>query len=444
MKNNGRTTRSSKITRLAIGFLLLWTALAGQPYFNVHKAVAAAEAQPVFTDLENAYAKQEIMALVQSGVLSGYDDGTFAPNRSLSRAELAKVLAKIMHLEEDLHAAAKFRDVPVDSWYAGYVGALVRSDVTNGTTEISFSPHATVSREELIVFFLRAWKMDQLASSSSAPLAYNDSAAISPWAEASIRVAAQIGIIQEKDNGLAKSSLAPTAPAERQFLARLAYEFSVHYELYREKAKSLIQRAPNLNPVLKPIEPLVLSTGGASKTYRGEDLASDPESTPLHISSATLDLPKHARIELSPDGVLTVHPMVSGYAKIMIKIADTDGGIVETEIKLTIKTGDNLPAETTVHTVGRSTRTPSFTLLATDIRTTPDYEGMYIESAKAATDGIAALSVENGALVIKPLAAGTTAITVSIRNKYGLNTYSFNLTLVEPDPSKQRPPVQSH
>ncbi|WP_054672587.1 S-layer homology domain-containing protein [Calditerricola satsumensis] len=46
------------------------------------------------SDIEKSYARAEIQALVEAGIISGYPDGTFKPTAKITRAEFAKVLAK--------------------------------------------------------------------------------------------------------------------------------------------------------------------------------------------------------------------------------------------------------------------------------------------------------------------------------------------------------------
>lgn len=70
-----------------------------------------------------AYAKQ-------LKIVNGYPDGSFRPNRPITRAEAAKILAEATHLRATKWDT--FRDVKSGTWYAGYVEALAEAGVVNG------------------------------------------------------------------------------------------------------------------------------------------------------------------------------------------------------------------------------------------------------------------------------------------------------------------------
>jgi len=98
-----------------------------------------AEAQP-FNDTDNSYGRAEIEALSEAGILSGVADGYFEPARPITRAELAKIIVLSAGLEENPDGASAFRDVGTDSWYRGYVGALLAAGITKGTSADTFPP----------------------------------------------------------------------------------------------------------------------------------------------------------------------------------------------------------------------------------------------------------------------------------------------------------------
>lgn len=110
-----------------------------------------------FKDITGSYAQKEIHSLTEAGIISGYEDNSFKPKKAMSRAELAKIIVLSLGLEANADQAAPFKDVAANSWYRGYVGALVKAGITEGTSATTFSPNANVTREELVVFFIRAF-----------------------------------------------------------------------------------------------------------------------------------------------------------------------------------------------------------------------------------------------------------------------------------------------
>ncbi|GFZ85084.1 hypothetical protein GCM10008018_33910 [Paenibacillus marchantiophytorum] len=216
-------------------FLLILTMM-----FSVIIPVSAsADAQTNLGDTLDSYAKTEIDSLVAKGIISGYADGSFQPRKAITRAELAKILVLSLGLKEDAAKAESFSDVNTSSWYRGYVGALVASGITQGTSPTTFAPDANVTREELVVFFIRAFGLEKTASQLTASAAFADKEQIAEWAQGHVALASQIGFISGSDDGNGSSRFNPKDNAERQALARLAYEFTQHASQYVDKAKKL-------------------------------------------------------------------------------------------------------------------------------------------------------------------------------------------------------------
>ncbi|MFC0333748.1 S-layer homology domain-containing protein [Paenibacillus sepulcri] len=204
---------------------------------STHYAFAAAESGGgTLSDINQSYAKAEITELVNRGIISGFSDGTFKPADSVTRAQLAKILSLSLNLEEDAAAAAGFKDVAASKWYAGYVGALVNSGISQGTSATSFSPDKTVTREELAVFFIRAFGWETAAKSLKLDESLSDLAKVSDWAQASVSFAYQIGFIKGIAGKDGSFRFNPSGIADRQALARLAFEFIVNKAAYADKA----------------------------------------------------------------------------------------------------------------------------------------------------------------------------------------------------------------
>ncbi|CAG7656051.1 S-layer homology domain-containing protein [Paenibacillus allorhizosphaerae] len=205
-------------------------------------------------DITDSYAKTEIQALVDAGIVSGYEDGSFQPTKAMTRAELAKIIVLALGKKENPDKAASFADVDKNSWYRGYVGALVESGITDGTSATTFSPDAKVTREELVVFFVRAMGLEETAKKVAADAKLSDLAQVSSWAKAHVSLAFKMGFVQGIENNDGTLSFNPKANAERQALARLAYEFKTNKAKFVEKAQAIAKAEE------KP------STGGSTGT----------------------------------------------------------------------------------------------------------------------------------------------------------------------------------
>lgn len=200
-------------------------------------AFAATGAAVNLSDIGNSYAKEEIEALVEAGVIGGYADGTFKPANSITRAEFAKILALVLDLEEDAAAASVFTDVP--AWAKGYVGALVNAELTQGVNATTYGSNQNISREQLATFFVRAWGLEEAAEEVDLTPKFNDADKIAPYAKANVALAGEIEFIK----GLPNGNFDPKGNAQRQAVARLAYEFYANSEEYLAAAEDVINAA---------------------------------------------------------------------------------------------------------------------------------------------------------------------------------------------------------
>lgn len=92
------------------------------------------------------------------GVINGYEDGTFKPERAVTRAEFLKIiLLSSGHpaMAGDLDRQA-FPDVPMSAWYFGLVNRGLAMGVISGYPDGTFQPDRTVSRVEALKIMLRA------------------------------------------------------------------------------------------------------------------------------------------------------------------------------------------------------------------------------------------------------------------------------------------------
>jgi hypothetical protein len=232
---NGVMRRMKASISKFLVFFMVFSSLALVPVGTGN----AAEAKTALTDVSNSYAKAEIEALAAAGVIGGYEDGSFRPTKAMTRAELAKIIVLSSSLQENADKAAPFTDVASNAWYRGYVGALVASGITQGTSPTSFSPDALVTREELVVFFIRALGLEEKASKLALDVKLSDLDSVSKWATAHVSLGFKLGFVQGIQNNDGTVRFSPKDSAERQALARLAYEFTKNKSALVAKADTL-------------------------------------------------------------------------------------------------------------------------------------------------------------------------------------------------------------
>lgn len=101
-----------------------------------------------FTDVASgAWYNNAVSTLTRAGILDGYEDGSFRPNASITRAEFTKIAVSFFK-----HAGGAssnpFNDVPDSAWYAEFVKAAAELGLIDGYEDGTFRPNAPITRAE--------------------------------------------------------------------------------------------------------------------------------------------------------------------------------------------------------------------------------------------------------------------------------------------------------
>ena len=111
-----------------------------------------------FYDVPNgAYFYEAVKWAVKSGVTNGLSDTMFGPYESCTRAQIVTFLWRAAGSPEP-KTASSFTDVPVSTYYAKAVAWAVENGITNGMTATEFAPDATCTRGQSVTFLYRALK----------------------------------------------------------------------------------------------------------------------------------------------------------------------------------------------------------------------------------------------------------------------------------------------
>lgn len=94
-----------------------------------------------------AWYNNAVSTLTRAGILDGYEDGSFRPNASITRAEFTKIAVSFFK-----HAGGAssnpFNDVPDSAWYAEFVKAAAELGLIDGYEDGTFRPNAPITRAE--------------------------------------------------------------------------------------------------------------------------------------------------------------------------------------------------------------------------------------------------------------------------------------------------------
>ena len=183
-----------------------------------------------FSDVKNHANKAAIEALASRGIINGMGQGTFMPNKTMTRAEFAAIVTRALGL------AAKdtkvFTDVPSSKWYAGYIGTANSSGIVNGVGSGKFNPDGTITRQEAAAMVARAAKLCGLDTSMDAASVkdmlaqFGDYRSVASWAKEPMAFCYSVNILDQSD-----LNIEPTKAILRCEIAQMLYNMLSAAEL---------------------------------------------------------------------------------------------------------------------------------------------------------------------------------------------------------------------
>ncbi len=113
-------------------------------------ALAEVKAERIFSDVpSSAWYKGSIDTLVSKDIIGGYADGKFRPNEDVSRAEFAKMICLAMDWELINPATPSFKDISQNSWSYKYIETAKAHGIIGGYANGLFKPDKNITRAEI-------------------------------------------------------------------------------------------------------------------------------------------------------------------------------------------------------------------------------------------------------------------------------------------------------
>ncbi len=143
--------------------------------------------------------------IVKPAYIEGYPDGTFRPNNSLTRAELASLLYRLQATSSNTGTAKSFKDVSSSFWANQAIQAMQTNGLMSGLPNGTFAPSKSITRAEMAIILSR-WQ--GLSGQGGTTFATDING---HWAERDIKLVLTAGLMQ----GVSPSSFQPNAPLTR-------------------------------------------------------------------------------------------------------------------------------------------------------------------------------------------------------------------------------------
>lgn len=153
---------------------------------------------PVYNDISaNAWYNDAVSFVTEKGLMSGTGTNTFAPDDHLTRAMLAQILYN--NEENPATNGNAFTDVQSSAWYADAVSWAARKGIVSGYGNGQFGPDDSITRQQLAVML---WKYAGEPASNAGLDSFTDIDKASHYALTALRWAVEKGIISGKGNGI--------------------------------------------------------------------------------------------------------------------------------------------------------------------------------------------------------------------------------------------------
>lgn len=166
--------------------LVLAVGSFGTAFANTSKSV----------DYEGHWAQTTIQKWVDESKISGYPDGSFKPDASITRAEFVKMVNGI--IDYDVKGNLVFSDVKTGDWYYDVISIAQEIGYITGYSETQFGPNDNITREQAAAILSR---IQYLGENAEAAVKFGDNSNISTWALGSVGAASEVGFIKGYDNG---------------------------------------------------------------------------------------------------------------------------------------------------------------------------------------------------------------------------------------------------
>jgi hypothetical protein len=202
-----------------------------------------------FTDVAGtAWYASAVQTAVEQGWMQGVSETQFVPNGEVSRAMAVQTLYNLADGTAKDHSA--FSDVAQDSWYADAVTWAVETGIVSGYDDGTFRPGRPVSREELAVMLYRFAKTQNVAVDVLGDLSgYTDANQIRAYAASAMRWCCAAGLL----TGRSETLLCPDGTTTRAELATILTRWpgttgTVERTILDETAAGVLAATPNPAP----------------------------------------------------------------------------------------------------------------------------------------------------------------------------------------------------
>ncbi|MDG0811295.1 S-layer homology domain-containing protein [Cohnella rhizosphaerae] len=169
-----------------------------------HDDAAGGAQTDAFTDIAGHWAEAGIKQAAAAGIVSGYPNGAFKPNGSVTRAEFAVMLMNALKPQDgEAEQQLTFSDnAKIGEWARKALAQAVYAGIMKGADDNTLRPDALVTRAEMATMIARALGR---SAEATAATGFADDSRIPDWAKGAVTAMKELGIVNGKGGGLVRS-----------------------------------------------------------------------------------------------------------------------------------------------------------------------------------------------------------------------------------------------
>lgn len=149
---------------------------------------------------EITWSRPYVEKVMQKAIMKGDKNGNFMPKKSVTRAEVAQVIANI--LGEKAQKQTQVKDVSIDKWYNDAVQTVLEKGIFVKDVQGKFNPENKITRAELFVVIAKLKGINELDEVQAKQVLskYKDLSSVPAWARGYVAALVEKGIVKGSEN----------------------------------------------------------------------------------------------------------------------------------------------------------------------------------------------------------------------------------------------------
>lgn len=228
--------------------------------FLLSVAMTTSAVIPVFAnDISGHWAEQTIAKWQANGKISGYTDGSFRPDKIITRAEFLRLLNNTIQTSFTAHTDTTFSDVTKNDWFYADVAQATNKKITTGFSDGTFRPNQPITRAEAAMMICTA---KQLKQNETASNRFTDN--IPAWAKGAVGAVVDAGYLSGYQDGTFGANKGMTRAEAVSALERMitAEEHTQQAEIKQQAEKESQQKETEQQNETKQQSNMVWEKGG--------------------------------------------------------------------------------------------------------------------------------------------------------------------------------------